>query len=107
MAGTYDTSIRSYDLYMEGTTPSTNVFSGLNIPFVSQNTLVENVPFLSQGMIIANDNASMGANIQISFDGTTIHGTIQPQEMLTFDFRHETQIFLRSSAASAFRFWTW
>ena len=107
MAGTYNTSVRSYNLYMEGTTPSSNHFADAEIPFVSQDVTVENVPFLSQGIILTNDNTTGGANIQFSFDGTTLHGTVMPTEVITFDFRHETQIYLRFSAASPFRFWAW
>lgn len=105
MAGTRETSVRSYDLYTEGSTPNTNNFADALIDFVSQDAYA--TPFLSQGIIITNDNTSGGANIQFSFNGTTVHGTVKPTEIITFDFRRERKIYLRSTSASAFRLWAW
>lgn len=104
MAGTRDTSIRSYHLYMEGLTPNTGVFTDAEIDFVD---MIDQTPFLSQGLIIANDNAAAGADILFSFDGTTVHGRAKAGDIITFDFRRERVIYLKSSAASAFRFWAW
>jgi hypothetical protein len=104
MAGTGKTSIRSYSLYSEASTDNSNDFSHTTIPFIDQ---VDSTPFVSQGIIIKNDNAAAGADIQFSFDGTNVHGKVKAGEDVTFDFRRERQIWIRSSAASPFRFWAW
>lgn len=104
MAGTKTSSVRSYDLYAEGTTPNTNVFADAEIDFIDQN---DGTPFLSQGIILTNDNSSPGADILFSFNGTTVQGRAKPGDKIAFDFRHERKIFLKSSALSAFRLWVW
>jgi hypothetical protein len=69
--------------------------------------MVDSTPFRSQGIILVNDEAGGGNNIQFSFDGTTLHGTIKPTEVLTFDFRKEMKIYLKSPGASPYRLWVW
>jgi len=104
MAGTRNTSIRSYHLYMEGLTPSSNVFADAEIDFVD---MIDQTPFVSQGVILINDNAAAGADILFSFDGTNVHGRAKAGDVITFDFRRERVIYLKSSAASSFRLWAW
>lgn len=104
MAGPGKTSIRTYTLYVEGTTPMTGVYTDDEIDFVDQ---VDATPFLSQGIILANDNAGGGADILFSFDGTTLHGRAKAGDVITFDNRRERKIFLASGAVSSFRLWAW
>lgn len=104
MAGTRNTSVRSYHLYVEGLTPATGIFTDAELSFID---MIDQTPFLSQGLILANDNAMGGADILFSFDGLTVHGRAKPGDIITFDFRRERVIYLKSSAASAFRFWAW
>lgn len=104
MAGTGNSSVRSYQLYAEGLTPNTNVFADAQINFLDEG---DGTPFRSQGIIIKNDNAGGGADILFSFDGTTVHGRAKAGDMITFDFRRETMVFLKSSSNSSYRFWAW
>lgn len=100
-SGTLHTSIKSYTLYLNGTTDSSNLFSNKAIPFIDGNA------FTSYGVIIKNDNAAPGATIQFSFDGINIHGDLFAQEDITLDGKRATQLFLRSTADSNFRIWCW
>lgn len=104
MAGTNTTSVRTYSFYAEGTTPNTNAFADAIFEFVDMPSGRE---FTSQAVILANDNAGGGANIQFSFDGTTNHGTLKAGEKLVMDFKRATKIHLRSSAASVYRLYVW
>ena len=104
MAGTGVTSVRSYSLYVESVTPAAGAFSALTIPFVDQ---VDSTPFRSMGVIIKNDNALGGNYIEFSFDGTTVQGKLKATEDITFDYKRETKIYLRSPGASGFRLWCW
>lgn len=104
MAGTRNTSIRSYTLYREGNTPMTDIFADLEIDFIDQ---MDETPFISQGIILVNDNGGGGADITFSYDGTTIHGRAKAGDILSFDYKRETKIFLKSVAISPFRLWCW
>lgn len=104
MAGTNTTSIKTYSFYAEGTTPNTNVFANAEFDFVD---MPSGRAFVSQAVIIANDNASPGASIQFSFDGTVNHGTIMAGEKLVMDFKRASKIFLRSTAVSTYRLYVW
>lgn len=103
-SGTGHTSVRSYELYSEGLTSNANTFASGEIDFIDSG---DATPFTSQGIILINDNAAMGADILFSFDGTSLHGRAKPGDTITFDFRRETKIFLKSSAASSYRLWAW
>lgn len=104
MAGTGRTSVRSYNLYAEGTTVMGGTYAQGEVDFLDS---VDGTPFRSHGVMIANDNAALGADILFSFDGVTLHGRAKPQEKIAFDFRVETKIYLKSTAASAYRLWAW
>lgn len=104
MAGTGHTSVRTYNVYQEGTTVAGGTYAQGEIDFID---MVDATPFRSQGIIIVNDNALLGADILFSFDGTNLHGKVKPQEIITFDYRRETKIYLKSVAASGYRVWVW
>jgi hypothetical protein len=99
MAGTGDTSIKSYDFYNAGT-------AGAAFALQSFLDTTTGVNFISTGIIIVNDGAG---NLQISFDGTTVHGLIQPAEVITFDWRRKKGIYLRGIGGSTpnWRLWAW
>ena len=97
---------------MEGLTPATNAFVDLEVIFTDQsidpNTgIASGMPFTSQGIIVTNDNASGGLDILFSFDGTNVHGRARPGEIITFDFRRETKVYLKSTGNSLYRLWVW
>lgn len=100
MAGTRETSVRSYDLFRDGTTTAN--FHDTEIQFVDDSN---GTPFLSTGIIIVNDGAG---NMEFSFDGIRVDGLVEPGEVLTFDFRKKRRAFLRGAGATPdFRFWAW
>lgn len=102
MAGTYDTSVRSYRFYSRSSPVLTPVFQELI--FIDQGDLKTN--FLSQGIVVANDDA--GSEIQFSFDGTTVEGDLLPQESMNFFAMRRKRIFLRGAAGKEpYRIWAW
>jgi len=102
MAGTRNTSVRSYDLYVESTVVD-NTFASTQIDFID---MTDSTPFLSQGIIIANDD--LANYIEFSFDGTTVAGKALAGNIITFDFRRARKIYLRSAAGGeAFRVFAW
>jgi hypothetical protein len=99
MPGTGDTSVRSYDFYTAGTAGAAFVFEEFVDPTVPS-------AFISTGIIVVNDGAG---DMQISFDGTTIHGLIKASEVITFDWRRKKGIYIRGIGGSTpdWRLWAW
>jgi hypothetical protein len=54
---------------------------------------------------ISNDGATN--NLEISFDGTTVHGVVFPEETRTYRQRYESGIAVRSAAGTDFRVEAW
>lgn len=102
MAGTGNTSIKSYDFYHEGTIVG-NTFAQNVLTFIDTTSVVN---FLSTGIIVVNDGAG---NMLLSFDGSTTHGLVKPGEVLTFDWRKKKRIFLNGVGGSTpdYRVWAW
>jgi len=91
---------RTYGIYVNGTTGT--AFSNTHIDFVDD---IDSTKFVSISIIITNDSLN---TLQISFDGTGVHGDILGSETLTMDRRREQEIWIRSVAGGdAFRFWAW
>ena len=104
MAGTFDTSVRSYRFYARNDPQITANFADCKLVFIDRGDGKTN--FLSQGVIIANDHAAN--EIQFSFDGVTVEGDLLPQESMNFFTFRRKVIYLRGSAANEpYRVWAW
>jgi hypothetical protein len=109
MAGTHDTSVRSYRFYTRAPAPGagpalTVNFSDCKLIFIDKEDGRTN--FVSQGIIISND--SLGNEIQFSFDGVTVEGDLMAQETMNFFALRRKHIYLRGQAgAEAYRLWAW
>ena len=101
MAGTGNTSVRSYTLY--STAAVTADFIGTEILFVDD---MDNTPFLSTGIMFINDGTG---DYEFSFDGKSVHGRVNANDVLTFDFMKHRKVYLRGIAAAipTFRMWAW
>jgi len=98
------TSICSYHFFINQTTlPLTAAYAAEATKFMDVTSTTIN--FVSKGVIIANDS---GSTIQFSLDGINDHGIILAGEILTFDWYHRRNIFLKGAAGGeAYRFWAW
>ena len=104
MAGTHDTSVRSYRFYTRNTPALTVNFSDCKLVFVDKEDGRTN--FVSQGIIISND--SPGTEIQFSFDGVPVEGDLLPMETMNCFALRRKIIYLRGSAgAEDYRLWAW
>ncbi len=100
MAGTKETSVRTYNYYAK--TTITNGAYGASFEFVDQ---LDGTPFISHTLQWCNDGA---VSIFFSFDGVTDHGEIFTGEKLTQDFRRQRRIWIRNGGANCpIRFWAW
>ncbi len=60
--------------------------------------------FNSAGLILINESSTTGDVIEYSFDGTTVHGSLDPDlpsNALAFNNRHECEIFFRRQSAGS------
>jgi hypothetical protein len=104
VAGTFDTSIRSYRFYARNTPLITASFDTCKLVFIDRGDGKTN--FVSQGIIIANDHVAN--EIQFSFDGVTVDGDLLHQESMNFFSMRHKVVYLRGSAANEeFRVWAW
>lgn len=100
MAGTRNTSMRSYDLYSSGTLTAN--FSDTFIEFADDG---DGTKFLSTGMIFICDGTG---DLQFSYDGVRVDGYVAAGEQITFDFKKKRQVYLRGAGATPdYRFWAW
>lgn len=104
MAGTGDTSVRSYRFYARNNPALTLDFADCKLEFVDKGD--GKTVFVSQGVIISNDS---GANeIQFSFDGVNVEGDLLPNESMNFFSLRRKTIYLRGTAGGeAYRVWAW
>jgi len=109
MAGTQETSIRSYNFFVAGPITGAGV-TGLYAENVHEFVDVDDgTPFQSHSIIIANDGA---ADIAFRFTadpgGGGPHGVVKPTEQLPLEFNRGRRIYLSGTVAgSAFRLWAW
>lgn len=101
MAGTRNTSVRSYDLYRSGTLTAN--FADTQIDFLDDE---DSTPFLSTGMIFISDGTG---DMEFSYDGVRVDGLVAEAEQITFDFKKKSRVYLRGAAAATpdYRFWAW
>lgn len=104
MAGTGDTSVRSYRFYRRSSPALTTNFADCKLEFIDVADGKTN--FTSQGIIISNDH---NANeIQFSFDGVTVEGDLLAQESMNYFALRRKVIYLRGAAgAEPYRVWAW
>lgn len=94
MAGTHDSSVRSYRFYARnpgGGPALTTNFADCKLVFIDKGDGKTN--FISQGVIIANDHAAN--EISYSFDGVTVDGDLMPMESMNFFSMRHKVVYLR------------
>lgn len=105
MAGTGETSIRSYNYFVDTTIQGGGTYAENAHPFVDQES---GVIFTSHSFQFANDSAAdVFFRIVDPASGVTDHGRIAGGEVLSQDFRRMKAIWFRGTPGSAFRFWAW
>lgn len=106
MAGTFDTSVRSYRMYVRDTTgPALTMdFADAKLEFIDQGDGRTN--FVCNGLIISNDHAAR--EIEFSFDGITVEGQLLGRESMNFFQIRRKVIWLRGEAGGEpYRVWAW
>jgi hypothetical protein len=109
MAGTKETSIRSYNFYTSGALAgagATGTYAENQIEFVDVD---DQTPFLSHSILIVNDGAA-AIDFRFSADlgGGASHGQVGASEQLQLDFKRARRIYLSGTVAgSSFRLWAW
>ena len=109
MAGTGNTSIRSYNFFSSGAivgAASTGTFAENQHDFIDVD---DGTLFLSKSLIISNDG-SVDIQFRFSADPGTAaaHGVVKSTETLQLDFKRSRRVFLSGvKTGSAFRLWAW
>lgn len=107
MAGTGETSIRSYNFFQDDVIAGTGLYTdaGNILTFVDQDTVK---PFTSHSVMLANDAASdIFFRVAPDIGGSPDHGRVKAGEVLVQDFRRLKSIYLKGTAGAAYRFWAW
>lgn len=105
MAGTGNTSIRSYNFFVDGVIGGAGTYADNAHNFIDVD---DSTPFLSNSMIFSNDGVS-----DLSFRFTPdpgagpAHGVVEAGETLQMDFKRSRRIFFSGAVGLAFRFWAW
>ena len=63
--------------------------------------------FIAQGIMVSNDS---GEDIELSFDGSVLHGEMVSGEVFTFNARHRSHIYIRYASGGIggdVRIWAW
>lgn len=98
--GTKQTSIRSYNFWLDSTIQAPGTYAANKHDFLDP----DGTNFTSHTIMLINDS---GNDIFFSFDGVHDHGRVAANEPLTQDFRREKTIWLRGTAADPFRLWAY
>lgn len=106
MAGPGNTSIRSYNFFVDSTLQGGGAYGENLHEFIDVDDLT---PFLSHSILIVNDGA---AAIDFRFSAPTgaapaSHGQVAASEQLQLDFKRARRIYLSGTAGTAFRIWAW
>lgn len=103
MAGTGETSIKSYNFFLDTTIQGAGTYAN-NGPheFIDTPT---GVNFLSHTIQLLNDSAANA--IWFSFDGVNDYGRVLATEKFTQDFRRMKRIWFRGTAGEPFRFFAY
>ncbi len=99
MAGTGETSIKSYNFFLDTTVQAAGTYAANEHDFVDDPS---GVIFTSHTIQILND--SLTDDMFFSFDGVTDHGHVLIAEKFTQDFRRAKKIWFRGTTGESFRF---
>jgi hypothetical protein len=106
MAGTGNSSVRSYDFYRDSTLGApalTTAFVDVGLTFTDDLSQTE---FLSFAVMLANDHTT--SDIFFSWDGVNVHGRVTPGTNVSFEHKRKRQIYLRGTAGGeTYRLWAW
>ena len=106
MAGTNETSIRSYNFFLDTTIAGAGTYAENEHDFVDLDTGITH--FLSHTLIFSNDG---GTDLFFRFQDPSIggadHGRVGAGETLQMDFKRVRRIWFRGTPGLAFRFWAW
>jgi len=104
MAGPGNTSIRSYNFFVDGTIAAGGYAANEHV-FID---LDDQTEFVSKVVQIINDG---GANITFRWTpdpgAGAAHGRVAAAEPLTQDFRRQRRIYLDGTPGTAFRLFAW
>ena len=102
MAGTGNTSIKSYNFFVQAKVEATYIADGGH-DFVDSES---GVIFLSHTVLLSNDTP---LDIWFSYDGVNDYGRVLRDEVLQMDFRRERKIWLRGTVGPTnfVRFWAY
>ena len=106
MAGTKETSIRSYNFYVDTTLAGTGLYAENVLELVDVD---DQTPFLAHTILFSNDGAT-DMLFRFSADPTgsaAAHGRVRAGETLQMDFKRVRRVYLQGAAGLAFRFWAW
>ena len=104
MAGTRETSIRSYNYFVD----SAIVAGGYGANKLEFVDLDDGTPFLSHSILIINDGAAAITFRFTADPGSGVpHGLVSNGETLQLDFKRARQIYLTGTALNAYRLWAW
>lgn len=106
MAGTKETSIRSYNFFLDTTVQAAGGYVDNEYQFIDADDGTTN--FVSHSMVFSNDGAS---DLFFRFEDPALsgadHGRVGAGETLQLDFKRERHIWFRGAVGLAFRFWAW
>jgi len=105
MAGTGETSIRSYNYFVDSTIQGAGTYTDNVLVFEDLDTTN---PFTSHSIMLANDAGSdIYFRVAPDTGGLPDHGRVKAGESLVQDFRRLKAIYLKGTPGAAFRFWAW
>lgn len=105
MAGTGQTSVRSYNFFSDTTIQGGGTYAENVLEFVDVD---DQTPFRSHTVVFSNDGATdLSFRFTADPGGGAAHGRVRAGETLQMDFRREQRVYLSGAAALAFRFWAW
>lgn len=104
MAGPGNTSIRSYNFFVDSTITAGG-YAANQHNFVDVD---DQTPFLSHSILIVNDGAA-ALTFRFSPDpgGGAPHGQVDVNEQVQLDFKRARQIFVTGGTGEAYRIWAW
>jgi hypothetical protein len=105
MAGTGNSSVRSYNYFVNGSIQGTGTYAENDLAFIDVD---DQTPFVSHSILIVNDGAtSLSFRFSPDEGGGAAHGIVKTTEQLQLDFKRARRIYLSGTAALAFRLWAW
>lgn len=104
MAGTGQTSIRSYNFFVDSTIAAGGYATNQH-DFIDAD---DQTPFLSHSILIVNDSSNpITFRFTADSGGGAPHGIVAASEQLQLDFKRARRIYLTGTTADAFRVWAW